>query len=154
MTPPKPKARKKKSIPVLEEEIDEYGEMSMELDDSPMQYFANSHQPITPTSSRSGSSTRPVTRTSDIDFDQIPSPRSGSARQSLGHRMSGPGPSRLSNSFRPQDDDEEEDFDGQNQYDDPDQASGSGGHDSHRRTSFRAMDQDDDGDDDDDDGGG
>lgn len=34
-TPPKPKGRKKKStIPVLDQDLDEDGEMSMELDDS------------------------------------------------------------------------------------------------------------------------
>ncbi|KAF5365797.1 hypothetical protein D9615_010691 [Tricholomella constricta] len=147
-TPFKPKGRKKKSIPIPEEEFDEYGEMSMELDDSPMQYFANSRQPVTPTSARNGVSTRPVTRTSDIDFDQIPSPRSrGSARKSTGY-ISGPGPSRLSNSFRAQDveDDLEEDDHADHNHSGyhGDQASGSGEHDSPQGTSFMAMDQDDD----------
>ncbi|KAF8077557.1 Mif2/CENP-C like-domain-containing protein [Lyophyllum atratum] len=146
-TPPKPKGRKRKqSVPVLDDELDEYGEMSMELDNSPLQYFANSRQPVTPISNRNGSSSRPVTRTSDIDFDQVPSPRSqGAARKSTGY-SSGPGPSRLSNSFHAQDferDSEEEDDD-EGHRDARDYDDGPGEGDSPQGTSFMQMDQDDD----------
>ncbi|KAF8237718.1 hypothetical protein L208DRAFT_1375521 [Tricholoma matsutake] len=98
-TPPKPKGRNRKSsVPIQEDESDEDGEMSMELDDAPMQYFANTQQPSTPR--RTSSSSRPVTRTSDIDFDQVPSPRPrGSSRKSV----SGPGPSNLSKSYHARD---------------------------------------------------
>ncbi|KAG5652126.1 hypothetical protein H0H81_006202 [Sphagnurus paluster] len=150
-TPPKPKGRKKKAAPVIEEDNDELGEMSMELDDSPMQYFANSRQVVTPTSSRHGSS-RPVTRTSDIDFDQIPSPRS--SRKSTGHSL-GPGPSRLSHSFHAQDMDQDSDGgdnhpnqEGSEDYD-VRPPGGSGVHNSPAGPSFAAMDQDDDDDSDD-----
>ncbi|GLB34534.1 putative centromeric dna binding protein [Lyophyllum shimeji] len=146
-TPPKPKARKKKQsmIPAVEEEFDEYGEMSMELDDSPVQYFANSRQPMSPASYRNGISSRPVGRTSDIDFDQVPSPRPrGNVRKSTG-----PGPSRLSRSFHAQDlqQDSEEDEAGAadgglSHYEDQD---GDYNRDvSPEGTSFVQMDQDDD----------
>jgi len=90
-----------------------------------------------------------VTRTSDIDFDQVPSPRSqGAARKSTGY-TSGPGPSRLSNSFHAQDlqrdseeDDDDEDHEDARDYDD--QSGGSDEGDSPQGTSFMQMDQDDD----------
>ncbi|RDB22191.1 Centromere protein 3 [Hypsizygus marmoreus] len=153
-TPPKPKGRKKKSMPVLEDEFDEDGEMSMELDDSPLQYFANSRQPVTPSNlSRNGSSSRPVARTSDVDFDQVPSPRPrGSIRKSVGH---GPGPSSLSRSIHARDLEQESDPP-ENDYDDlenggyNDQAGGSPNQDSPQGTSFTQMDQDDDDDEQDD----
>ncbi|KAG6905770.1 hypothetical protein DXG01_000837 [Tephrocybe rancida] len=145
-TPPKLKVAKKRkqSIAAPEEDLDQYGEMSMELDDSPRQYFANSRQLVTPTSNRNGSSSRTVARTSEIDFDHIPSPRS--ARKSMGHT---PGPSRLSSSFRaagPEDDSDDDENEPAQDYgqDYDDQPGGSGEHDSPQGTSFREMDQDDD----------
>ncbi|KAH7929654.1 hypothetical protein BV22DRAFT_1002305 [Leucogyrophana mollusca] len=104
-TPPRVNARKKrKSVaitPVLEEQFDEYGEMSMELAESnqgsPLNYFTN--QPLYPPSARKVGSSRPIARTSDIDYDQVPSPRPRwaalSSRRSLAN---GAGPSLLSKS--------------------------------------------------------
>ncbi|KAG6853030.1 hypothetical protein C0991_007401 [Blastosporella zonata] len=138
-TPPNLKVAKKKkqSVPAPED-LDDYGEMSMELD-SPRQFFANSKQLATPSSNRGGASSRAVARTSDINFDSIPSPRSG-------RKSTGPGPSRLSNSFRgddAQDDSDDDDNDPGHGYggDYDDQPGGSG---EHGGTSFQDMDQDDD----------
>ncbi|KAG6809149.1 hypothetical protein H0H92_001399 [Tricholoma furcatifolium] len=142
-TPPVLKVAKKKkhSLPTPQEDDDEYGEMSMDIE-SPAKYFSNSRQPITPTVNRNGSS-RSVARTSDIDFDHIPSPR----RQSSSHHRSTPGPSRLSNSFRAGDDDDDSDGDGNEpayDYGGDFDAQPSGEHHSPEATSFMEMDQDDD----------
>ncbi|KAG5337289.1 hypothetical protein C0989_009918 [Termitomyces sp. Mn162] len=139
-TPPRFKVskRRKQSIPAPEEEFDELGEMSMDID-SPRQYFTNSRQPVTPINNRNRSS-RTVARTSDIDFDRIPSPRSS-------RKSTAPGPSRLSTSYvAPQDDsddgDNAPDYGYGGEYDD--QPDSSGEHDMPQSTSFREMDQDDD----------
>ncbi|TFK46651.1 hypothetical protein OE88DRAFT_1707180 [Heliocybe sulcata] len=108
VTPPRVKAngrRKKALTPVADEEYydeDENGEMSMSLVDSnppsPRVYFNNARQSYAPSSIRkTGSSSRPVPHSSDVDFDRVPSPRPrtssvASRRQS----MNGPGPSHLS----------------------------------------------------------
>ncbi|KAG6887605.1 hypothetical protein C0995_014084 [Termitomyces sp. Mi166 len=140
-TPPRLKVSKKRkqSIPAPEDEYDEFGEISMDID-SPRQYFANSRQTVTPTANRNGSSSRTVARTSDIDFDRIPSPRSS-------RKSTGPGPSRLSSSYVAPDDDSDDndnapDYGYGGDYDD--QPDGSGDHDIPQGTSFREMDQDDD----------
>ncbi|KAG6848207.1 hypothetical protein H0H93_002319 [Arthromyces matolae] len=141
-TPPKLKVTKKRkqSIPVPEEEPDEYGEMSMDID-SPRQYFANSRQPITPTPKRNASSSRSVARTSDVDFDRIPSPHST-------RKSTGPGPSRLSTSFRAddvEDDDDDDDNEPDHGYGGDDYDEAPGGSDeqniSHAQ-SFKDMDMD------------
>jgi centromere protein C len=122
-----------------------------------MQYFANSRHPATPSnSSRAGPSSRHMPRTSDVDFDKVPSPRPrGSIRKSVGH-TSGLGPSNLSKSVRARDlnsdsDPLDNDYGGMdnNGLDDySPQAGGSGGRSTHHETSFTMMDQDDDDDDD------
>ncbi|KAI0822805.1 Mif2/CENP-C like-domain-containing protein [Trametes gibbosa] len=78
------------------EEDDEYGEKSMELEDSipnsPSAYFAHTRmKAITSSVQRVGSSSRPVQHTSDVDFDELPSPRASpsyTARKSLPHSSS------------------------------------------------------------------
>lgn len=135
-TPPKPNVpgRKKKTqkTPVVEEEeeeFDEDGEMDMEMEESeyssleraytcllrrrvkgnpnsPAAYFRNGVGTITSSVQRIGSSSRPVQRRSDVEFDRIPSPRHDSyvplsSRKSLGHSRSS-----LSRSFAIQDQDE------------------------------------------------
>ncbi|KIM48672.1 hypothetical protein M413DRAFT_437856 [Hebeloma cylindrosporum] len=97
-TPPRPKGRKK-SLAMMgrhDEDYDEEdGEMSMQID-SPVQHLVNMRPPTTPTTSaRSRSSIRPVARTSDVDFDKIPSPRPLNSTQ-RSSRNAGPGPSSLS----------------------------------------------------------
>ncbi|KZT09565.1 uncharacterized protein LAESUDRAFT_722528 [Laetiporus sulphureus 93-53] len=94
---PKPKT------PVMQEEEDEDGEMSMELEESipnsPSAYFAHARvNAITSSVVRVGSYSRPVAHTSDVDFDKVPSPRDSpifSARRTAIHARS-PGPSHLS----------------------------------------------------------
>jgi hypothetical protein len=102
---------------------DEYGEQSMEMAESeyiciymdtigdpdlrllaPDAYFKSTRQPIAPNSiSRVGSSSRPVARISDVDFDTVPSPRPSSL--SHARRQSRPnGRSELSRSYVPGDD--------------------------------------------------
>ncbi|TFK23463.1 hypothetical protein FA15DRAFT_670483 [Coprinopsis marcescibilis] len=148
-----------------DDDEDEFGEMSMQLD-SPVQNLASVRPPTTPTNGRSNS--RPVARTSSVDFDKIPSPHSRSMRQT------GPGPSKLRRSViheerepssEPHEQYEEDsggmdgdsgggggnlgfddDIDMGNNYDDsppPDSNDANP-----RRTSFTHLDQDDDDDDD------
>ena len=106
----------------------------------PVRYFNNVPPPITPTSYRTSmSSARAVSRTSDVDFDAIPSPRTGSGRKSMGHHASSkvPGTSRLSAYYT---------------ADDVDQNGTTDDHGaSPQHTSFAQMAQDEDDDDDDDD---
>ncbi|OBZ65784.1 Centromere protein 3 [Grifola frondosa] len=113
-TPPKVQGVRKKrapKTPIVEEpdyDDDENGEMSMELEDSipnsPSAYFTHTRMTaITSSVQRVGSSSRPVARSSDVDFDKVPSPRASSgfsSRKSLanGHSARSPGPSRLSQS--------------------------------------------------------
>ncbi|EPQ57776.1 hypothetical protein GLOTRDRAFT_136648 [Gloeophyllum trabeum ATCC 11539] len=109
VTPPRVKAngrkRKKALTPVADEEYDdeEYGEASMDLVDSnppsPAVYFTSARQTIAPSSiRRTGSSSRPVPHSSDVDFDTVPSPRprTSSAAPRRQSTANGPGPSALS----------------------------------------------------------
>ncbi|KXN91457.1 Centromere protein 3 [Leucoagaricus sp. SymC.cos] len=91
-TPPRPK-RKKKSVPAVQQPAfdEEDGEMSMDIDDSPVRYLSNARIPSTPTL-RNTSGNRPVARSSAVDFDDIPSPR---PRSSVS-RVAKAGPSSLS----------------------------------------------------------
>ncbi|KAJ7137942.1 Mif2/CENP-C like-domain-containing protein [Mycena epipterygia] len=131
-----PRKRKKKSVPQdaeEDEDDDEDGEMSMDVD-SPVQNYTNNRAPATPRTPRS----RPVARTSEVDFDQVPSPRT----RASGGRTAGP--SRLAKSAQEllDQDEEEEDYDG-----------GGGGFDDYgpqespRQLSFTEMDTRDDDDD-------
>ncbi|KAI9065444.1 hypothetical protein FKP32DRAFT_495726 [Trametes sanguinea] len=114
-TPFRPNLHRKKrgpKTPVVvheePEEEDEDGEMSMELDDSvpnsPSAYFRHTRvSSITSSVQRVGSSSRPVAHTSDVDFDEVPSPRASpsyTSRKSLPHSRSihSSRPSRLSQS--------------------------------------------------------
>ncbi|KAI0373070.1 hypothetical protein BV20DRAFT_853089 [Pilatotrama ljubarskyi] len=125
-TPFRPQVARKKrgpKTPVVvheePEEDDENGEMSMELEDSipnsPSAYFAHTRvNTITSSVQRVGSTSRPVAHTSDVDFDEVPSPRASpsyTARKSLPHSrgIRSPGPSRLSHSTVVQDQDDESD---------------------------------------------
>ncbi|OCH93832.1 hypothetical protein OBBRIDRAFT_817567 [Obba rivulosa] len=123
-TPPRVQGTRRKRIvktPVAavdnydqQDDYDENGEMDMELEESnpnsPSAYFANTRPAhITSSVQRVGSSSRPVAHSSDVDFDQIPSPRaspsSAAAQRSLARGRS-PGPSRLSKSFAVEEDDD------------------------------------------------
>ncbi|KAI0748437.1 Mif2/CENP-C like-domain-containing protein [Daedaleopsis nitida] len=127
-TPFRPQnARKKRGpkTPVVvqehfdDDDDDENGEMSMELDDStphgPSAYFAHTRMnQITSSVQRVGSSSRPVAHTSDVDFDQVPSPRASpsfaSRRAQANARTSRTSiPSRLSQSMVANDDEDESD---------------------------------------------
>lgn len=80
------------------------------LRNSPASYFTNARSArITSSAQRVGSSSRPVRRSSDVDFDQVPSPRSPSTfvRSPLARTRS-PGPSRLSHSIVAPDQDEDQ----------------------------------------------
>ncbi|KAJ6499184.1 Mif2/CENP-C like-domain-containing protein [Mycena sanguinolenta] len=124
-----------------EDEDDEDGEMSMDVD-SPIQNYSNTRPPNTPRTAR------PIARTSEVDFDQVPSPRSprpnGSARRT-------PRPSRLIIQEPPQENDEDDDggggFDSYNGNEDY------GDGDSPRQASFTEMDTRNDDDDDEEDDG-
>lgn len=76
-TPPRPK-RKRKSMPAMQqlEVDDEDGEMSMDIDDTPVRYLSNAQIPSSPTLRNNSGSSRPVARSSEVNFDDIPSPRS------------------------------------------------------------------------------
>ncbi|KAG2749841.1 hypothetical protein P692DRAFT_20832737 [Suillus brevipes Sb2] len=106
-TPPRVKSHKKRApvvTPVPEvDEYDEDGEMSMELAESnqgsPLAYFNNAHPIMAPNSARKPSSSRSVPRTSEIDFDEVPSPRMRAAPSRRASTVNGAGPSVLSKSF-------------------------------------------------------
>ncbi|KAH9852741.1 Mif2/CENP-C like-domain-containing protein [Lenzites betulinus] len=86
-TPYRPQVARKKRGPKTPvpmrnepEEDDGDGEISMDLEDSipnsPSAYFAHTRmKAITSSVQRIGSSSRPVQHTSDVDFDEVPSPR-------------------------------------------------------------------------------
>ncbi|EPS94770.1 hypothetical protein FOMPIDRAFT_1169346 [Fomitopsis schrenkii] len=173
-TPPRVHARKRRTpkpktprTPAVQE-VDEDGEKSMELEhslpNSPSAYFRNARMTtITSSVQRVGSSSRPVAHSSDVDFENVPSPRESpmlSHRRSLAQPRNS-GPSHLSQSTVAQDDSDDEPAG----YDGPD--FGAGGFDSDddgppaqsflqsqqhsqrrssahtsRRTSFAQMDQD------------
>ncbi|KAI0362563.1 hypothetical protein OH77DRAFT_1507986 [Trametes cingulata] len=172
-TPFRPQVARKKrgpKTPVVvreePEEDDENGEMSMELEDSipnsPSAYFAHTRvNTITSSVQRVGSSSRPVAHTSDVDFDEVPSPRASpsyTARKSLPHGrgVRSPGPSRLSHStvIQEQDDDSDgsvgggapdfgdygNDMDDEDDYPQQDTRTPRQGQ-TPRRTSFAQMDQ-------------
>jgi centromere protein C len=66
----------------------------------PVHHLVNMRPPTTPTTAgRRKSSIRPVARTSDVDFDKIPSPRPLHSTQ-RSSKNAGPGPSSLSHSVR------------------------------------------------------
>ncbi|KAF5373880.1 hypothetical protein D9758_000637 [Tetrapyrgos nigripes] len=117
-----------------EEEDDDQGEMSMVID-SPIDYISNSRQPISPASSRVGSSRsfRPSTN----DFDELPSPNLRSAHNGRIFNGHSAGPSRLSRAFPP-DEPEEDDLGANHNVDDFDSPSGS----SPQHRSFTELDQD------------
>ena len=115
----------------------------------PVQHLVNLRPPISPPTIRRRSSIRPVARTSDVDFDQIPSPRPLNAF----HRAlpnGGPGPSTLSHSRMRQESDSPNEDAGEYDYgagEDEDRSM----LDDHthqyrsppdRRTSFSQIDQD------------
>ncbi|CAA7271041.1 unnamed protein product [Cyclocybe aegerita] len=100
-TPPRPKRRKKSTATPRRDDYyeDEDGEQSMDVD-SPVQHLINMRPPSTPTTAgRNRSSGRPVARTSEVDFDEIPSPRPLASSQRT-MKNGGPGPSNLSRSTR------------------------------------------------------
>ncbi|TFK36420.1 Mif2/CENP-C like-domain-containing protein [Crucibulum laeve] len=153
-TPPKPKGRKRKYPELLpEDEDDGNGEMSMELDDSPLHYFSNARPPSTPTNlTRNGSSSRIVARTSDVDFDELPSPRRrASSLRPLNN--GGPGPSTLSKSHSARDLNPSSDASDDGGYDDGGMGNGfddfgpqegpSPEQPTPRRTSFSQINEDD-----------
>ncbi|KAF8559843.1 hypothetical protein OG21DRAFT_1503063 [Imleria badia] len=113
-TPPRIKSRKKRmSIAPPVEEVDEDGEMSMDLADSnqgsPLAYFTNANPAYAPDSLRRPVISRSIMRASEIDYDQIPSPKSYiSARPPT---TNGRGSSALSKSFVPREPTPDPDFD-------------------------------------------
>ncbi|KAJ2930701.1 hypothetical protein H1R20_g6395, partial [Candolleomyces eurysporus] len=154
-TPPRPKGRKKKSVVYEDDddedeqysdEDDEYGEMSMQLD-SPVPNLTSMRPPTTPTTNGRSKPSRPVARSSNVDFDKIPSPRPRTMANA------GPGPSRLSRSYVAHDDEPSSEPQQDNGFDDS-MDIGRGGYDDYepqpasdttpRRTSFTHLDQDDD----------
>lgn len=127
---------------------------------SPSTYFAHTRNPPSPSHStnlnstrRLGqSSSRPVPRSSDVDFDSVPSPRRSQQSRVL-RQSNGAGPSNLSKSTVAFDDDEGGEVDGgggDDGFDDYDPPGNDASPDAHtasqrtpRRTSFSALDQDD-----------
>ncbi|KAJ7770203.1 Mif2/CENP-C like-domain-containing protein [Mycena maculata] len=130
------RARKKKSVPQDDEDEDEDededdqdGEMSMDVD-SPVQNYSNTRPPTTPRTPRR------ISNTSEVDFDQVPSPRP--------HRSAGrtAGPSRLAQSApltaqELLDQEEEDGYGGGGGFDDY------APQESPRQLSFTEMDKDD-----------
>ncbi|KAG1728604.1 Mif2/CENP-C like-domain-containing protein [Suillus paluster] len=106
-TPPRVKSRKKRVSVVAPfpdgDEYDEDGEMSMELAESnqgtPLAYFTNAPPAMAPNSARKPGSSRSVPRTSEVDFDEVPSPRMRAAPSRRASAVNGAGPSALSKSF-------------------------------------------------------
>ncbi|KAI0306664.1 Mif2/CENP-C like-domain-containing protein [Multifurca ochricompacta] len=95
-------SKKRKSVAPIYED-DDGGEMSMELDDNSVTinsganaYFSNARQPSSPLLNRAGPSSRPMGRSSIVDFDAVPSPRprkslaSGMRRASIGSPLRSP----------------------------------------------------------------
>ncbi|KAJ7193796.1 Mif2/CENP-C like-domain-containing protein [Mycena pura] len=132
--------RKKKSVHEDEDEddndedqYDEDGEMSMDVD-SPVQNYSNTRRPNTPRTPRAAS------RASEVDFDEVPSPRPRSVRnQTPGPTplRSAAGPSRLTAQELIDQDEDSDDYGGSGGDlggDDPPQP------DSPREFSFTEMD--------------
>ncbi|KAF9532781.1 Mif2/CENP-C like-domain-containing protein [Crepidotus variabilis] len=85
LTPPRKRVKRKSVAAAEEDDYDDYdGEQSMQID-SPVQQMVNHRPPVTPPSARRRSSVRPVARTSDVNFDDIPSPRPNSAKRGSRH---------------------------------------------------------------------
>ncbi|PBK93241.1 hypothetical protein ARMGADRAFT_992935 [Armillaria gallica] len=143
-TPPAKKRKRRGDSESEDDIVDEDGEQDMELDDSPIHYIANTRKPATPSSSRRiGSSSRPVARVSDVDFDRVPSPRLQSSRSN------GRGRSRLSETVTAQDIADEqlehsEDQDGDAMNNGDYDNFGQDDVPSPQQTSFMEMDRDDD----------
>ncbi|KAG1734287.1 Mif2/CENP-C like-domain-containing protein [Suillus lakei] len=118
-TPPRVKSRKRRvSVVTPVPEVDEYdedGEMSMELAESnqgtPLAYFTNAPPIMAPNSARKPGSSRSVPRTSEIDFDEVPSPRMRAAPSRRSSTINGAGPSVLSKSFSVYNDTRDHDLD-------------------------------------------
>lgn len=130
---------------------------------SPSTYFAHTRNPPSSAHSSNLSSTRrlgqsssqPVLRSSDVDFDSVPSPRR-SQQSRIPRQSNGAGPSTLSKSVVASDDDEQDEImdgggGGGGGYDDYDAPGNEASPDAHaisqrtpRRTSFSTMNQDDD----------
>ncbi|KAI0797485.1 Mif2/CENP-C like-domain-containing protein [Abortiporus biennis] len=94
-TPPKPRLQIKKKkppkTPIIEED-DGYGEMSMELEEStpnsPAHFFSNRVTAgIMSSVQKVGSSSRPVRRSDDVDYNEIPTAR-GRLSSAFSHRSS------------------------------------------------------------------
>ncbi|KAJ7087547.1 Mif2/CENP-C like-domain-containing protein [Mycena belliarum] len=126
------KKKKRSSVSQADEdEDDEDGEMSMDVD-SPIQNYSNARPPNTPRTPR------PIARTSEVDFDQVPSPRPHGFAGRAGRTA---GPSRLAQTAQElleQDEDDDDDFGGGGGYD---YAPADG--DSPREVSFTEMDKGD-----------
>ncbi|KAF7778435.1 hypothetical protein Agabi119p4_2780 [Agaricus bisporus var. burnettii] len=91
-TPPRVKGIRKSKPAVRQTALDEAdGEMSMDIDDS-IHLLSSARIPSTPTLRNTSGSSRPVARSSEVDFDDIPSPRT---RSSIS-RSAKAGPSGLS----------------------------------------------------------
>lgn len=135
-TPFRPQGTRKKRgpktpVPVREPSDDEEnGEMSMDLDvtpHAPSAYFAHARvSTITSSMQRIGSSSRPVAHPSDVDFDDVPSPRASPSFTSKRSQANGnasrtslPSRSRLSHStiYRDDDDDDSDGDAGAPDYD-------------------------------------
>lgn len=107
-TPPRIKSKKRRVsvITPVRQEVDEYGEMSMDIAESnqgsPLaySYLANANPSYLLGSARRPSMPRPIPQSSTIDYDEIPSPRRRPSAPST--RMSvanGAGPSYISKPY-------------------------------------------------------
>ncbi|EJD02264.1 uncharacterized protein FOMMEDRAFT_86864 [Fomitiporia mediterranea MF3/22] len=96
-TPPHMRGRRRnynrELTPPDEDEFDENGEMSMDIDDSaPNVYFNNAPRPSAPSSAnRSAATGLSSNRSSYIDFDSIPSPRPSTSSQRMRSQANGSG---------------------------------------------------------------
>ena len=170
-TPPRPKGRKKSFSASAHQDENEHSsddgwEESMQLDSmylfflsflfisntttGPIHNLANARPAVSPAKSNR-SSFRPVARTSDIDFDKIPSPRpnSSSRKSTARNSVAGPSsPSKYTRSFQPEPNSGSPDQDdgmGPDPFDDyAPQENRSPGKVSPRKTSFRGIEQEED----------
>ncbi|KAL4067832.1 Mif2/CENP-C like-domain-containing protein [Scleroderma yunnanense] len=99
-TPPRIKSKKRRSsfVNPVRDDVDEDGEMSMDLAESnqgsPLAYFTNANPAYVQNNARRVSSFRPAPRTSLVDYDQVPSPRHRPSALSARIQMAnGAGPS-------------------------------------------------------------
>ncbi|KAF8495308.1 Mif2/CENP-C like-domain-containing protein [Gautieria morchelliformis] len=89
-----------RSQPPLQRDIDDSGELSMDIDSthsSPSVYFKNTTAPERSSPGRVGSLSRPLPRASNVDYDQVPSPKPVSRHSSThsGGKFQPRHPSRL-----------------------------------------------------------